>query len=68
MSLKFQVIGSPLLLGLFVEGARVGRGFFAAAFFGAAFFAGFLLLAVFFAILLRATFIPLSMPWHRGKL
>jgi hypothetical protein len=69
MSLKFQVIGSPLLLGLFAGPVRLGRGlFFAAAFFGAAFFAGFLLLAVFFAIFLRATFIPLSMPWHRGKL
>jgi len=50
MSLKFQVIGSPLLLGLFAGRARVGRGLFAAAFFRAAFFAGFLVLAVFFAI------------------
>jgi hypothetical protein len=57
-----------LLLGLFAAPVRLGRGFFAAAFFGAAFFAGFLLLAVFFAIFLRATFIPLSMPWHHGKL
>jgi hypothetical protein len=62
MSLKFQVIGPPLLLGLFAGPARFGRGFFAAAFFGAAFFIGFWLLAVFFAIFLRATFIPLSMP------
>ena len=62
MSLKFQVIGSPSLLGLFAAPVRVGRGLFAAAFFGAAFFASFFLLAVFFAIYLRATFIPLSMP------
>jgi hypothetical protein len=62
MSLKVQVIGSPLLLGLFAGAVRRGAAFFAAAFFAAAFFAGFLVLAVFFAILLRATFIPLSMP------
>ena len=63
-----RLLGPPLLLGLFAGPVRLGRGFFAAAFFGAAFFASFLLLAVFFAIFLRATFIPLSMPWHRGKL
>jgi hypothetical protein len=62
MSLKFQVIGSPLLLGLFAGAVRCDRGLFAAAFFRAAFFAGFSVLAVFFAIFLRATFIPLSMP------
>src|SRR5215472_9976030 len=62
MSLKFQGTGPPLLLGLFAGPARRGTGLFAAALFAAAFLAGFLVLAVFFAIFLRATFIPLSMP------
>src|SRR5262245_17645032 len=64
-SLKFQVIGPPLLCGaLVLLAALLGAGFLAAAFFGAAFFAGFLaaFLAAFFATFFFAAFIPLSMP------
>src|SRR5258708_39729216 len=69
-SLKFQVIGPPLLIGLFAGADAFGAGFLAAvffggAFFGAAFFAGFLaaaFFAVFFATFFLAAFIPLSMP------
>src|SRR5712692_5332860 len=70
MSLKFQVIGPPLLCGAPVVAAFrgavfLGAGFLAAAFFGAAFFVGFLataFLAVFFATFFFATFIPFSLP------
>src|SRR5437879_5932564 len=78
-SLKFQVIGPPLLIGFFAGADCLGAGFLAAAFFGAAFFATFLtaafltaflaaFLAVFFATFFLATFIPLSMPKNRVHL
>src|SRR3981189_27898 len=65
-SLKFQVLGPPLLMGLFAGADAFGAGFlatvfFGAAFFGAAFFAGFLaaaFFAVFFATFFLAAFIP----------
>ena len=64
-SLKFQVIGPPLLCGtLVLLAAFLGAGFLAAAFFGAAFFAGFwaacldAFLAVFFATFFFAAVIP----------
>src|SRR5712691_7967227 len=68
-SLKFQVIGPPLLFGDADLAALLAvvlvAGFFAAAFFGAAFFAGFLaaafltaFLAVFLATFFLAAFIP----------
>ena len=53
MSLKFQVIGPPLLAG-----ARAGVARFGAAFA----FAGFFVFAVYFASFFFPTFIPLSMP------
>ena len=61
MSLKFQVIGPPLLLGPLAAAIF----FFGPDFFAAALCAGFLVaafLAVFFAALRFAAFIPLSMP------
>src|SRR5258708_11463241 len=71
-SLKFHVIGPPLLCGdvvlgavgfgaAFLGAAFLGAGFLDAVFFSAAFFAGFL--AAFFATFFLAAFIlSLSMP------
>src|SRR5437868_6794335 len=64
ISLKFQVIGPPLLASDVAAPVGLRAVFLAAVFFAAAFLAGFLAgcLAVFFAAFFFAAFIPLSMP------
>ena len=67
MSLKFQVIGPPLLSGVFTEAARFAAPCDAAPRFGRATFA-LLVFAGFFAPFFLPAFIPLSMLGRRANL